>query len=174
MDSDLLGFLFSTYFYLFVLVAQRVERFLVSVLHAYLHRAGNYTCLLSNTALLLSIDSKLLGLFQHHSICCDSEPLHLFQSSHFWRQNFEVSDLCFSSPSFLISGNRASISSDEFPCHTNSNTVSSWSDSRILNLYKLSKTSSGGILVIDNRISSHVVSNFWTSSLRRVIVNRST
>ena len=31
--------------------------FCVSVLHAYLHRAGNYTYLLSNTVLLLSIDS---------------------------------------------------------------------------------------------------------------------
>ena len=37
----------------------------------------------------------------------------------------------------------------------------SWSDSRILNLYKLSRTSSGGILLIDNRISSDLVSNSW-------------
>ena len=35
----------------FVLVVQRVERFLVSVLHAYVHRTGNYTSLLSNTVL---------------------------------------------------------------------------------------------------------------------------
>ena len=55
----------STHFYLFVLVIQRVEPFLVSVLHACLHRVGNYTCLLSNTVLVLSIDSKLLVLFQH-------------------------------------------------------------------------------------------------------------
>ena len=37
----------------------------MSVLHAYLRRAGNYTSLLSNTVLLLSIDSILLVLFQH-------------------------------------------------------------------------------------------------------------
>ena len=34
-----------------------------------------------------------------------------------------------------------------------------FSDSRILDLYKLSKMSSDGICVIDNRISSHFVSN---------------
>ena len=36
-----------------------------------------------------------------------------------------------------------------------SNTVLSFSDSRILNLYKLSKMSSDGICVIDNRVPSH-------------------
>ena len=55
----------------------------------------------------------------------------------------------------------------------NSNKVLSWSDSRILDLYKLSRTSSGGILVKDNKISSHLVSNSWTSSLRRVIEKQS-
>ena len=55
-----------------VLVVQRVERVLVSVLHTYLHLAGNYTCLTSNTVLLISIDSILLVLFQHHVGLCDS------------------------------------------------------------------------------------------------------
>ena len=104
----------------FALVAQRVERFSVSVLHAHPRRAGNYTCLLSNTALWLSIDSKLLVLFQHLLIPCDSQPLHLFQYPHIWRQNFviEVSVLCFFSPSFSTSDSQASIFSDEFPCHS--------------------------------------------------------
>ena len=39
----------------------------------------------------------------------------------------------------------------------NSNTVLSFSDSRILNLYNPSKMSSGGIFVIDNKFSSHFV-----------------
>ena len=74
------------------------------VLHFSPRRARNYTCLLSNTSLLLSIDCKLLVHFQHHLMSCDSSPLHLFQSSHFWRKNFaiEVSDSCFSSPAFQL------------------------------------------------------------------------
>ena len=87
-----------------VLVAQKMERFLVLILHAH---AGNCIGLLSNTALLLSIDSKILVPFQYHITPCDSQPLHLFQFSHFWRRNFviEVSTI----------DNQASISSDEFP-----------------------------------------------------------
>ena len=42
------------------------EAFLTSVSHAYLHRAGNFSCLLSNAVLLLSIDGILLVLIQHH------------------------------------------------------------------------------------------------------------
>ena len=40
-----------------------------------------------------------------------------------------------------------------------SNTVLSFSDSRILNLYNPSKMSSGGIFVKDNKIPSHFESN---------------
>ena len=46
-----------------MLVIQRVERFLVSVLHAYLHRAGNYTCLLSNTPCCLPLIAFSLSSF---------------------------------------------------------------------------------------------------------------
>ena len=53
----------------------------------------------------------------------------------------------------------------------NYNTVLSCADSRILILYRFSKMSYGGILVIDKRISSHLVSKSRTSSLRRVIEN---
>ena len=90
IDSGSLGSSSSTHSYLFALVAQKVERFLVSGLHTHPRRAGNYTCLLSNTALLLSIDLILLVLFQHHLIPCDSKPLPLFQFSYFWRQSFTV------------------------------------------------------------------------------------
>ena len=57
---------------------------------------------LEHWPLLLSIDSKLLVLFQHHLTPCDSWPLHLFRFSHVWRQNFavEVSDLYSLSPWF--------------------------------------------------------------------------
>ena len=54
-----------------------------------------------------------------------------------------------------------------------SNTVLSFSDSHILNLYNPSKMSSGGIFVIDSNIPSHFESNSWISSFRRPIVNRS-
>ena len=72
MEPGLWGSFLSTHFNLSVLVVQRVERFLVSVLHAYLHRARNYTCLLSDTVLLLSIDGILLVLFQYHVDPCGS------------------------------------------------------------------------------------------------------
>ena len=65
MDSGHWGSFSSTHFYLFVSVVQ-------SALHADIHRAGNYTCLLSNTVLSLSIDSILLVFFQHHVHPCNS------------------------------------------------------------------------------------------------------
>ena len=55
----------------------------------------------------------------------------------------------------------------------NSNTVLSCTDSRILHLYRLSKTSSDGIFDIESRTSSHLVSNPLTLSLRRVMENKS-
>ena len=159
---------FSTHFYLFMLVAQWVERFLVSVF-----ARSSPPSLLSNTALLLSIDSKLLVLIQHHFISCDSWPLHLFQSSHFWCENFviEVSDLCFSSPSFSTFDSQASIFSDEFPCHT------------ILTRFWVDQTHV--FLICTNFPGHHQVGSWsqvmefpsridsWTSSLRRVIEKKS-
>ena len=64
--------LFSTHFYLLVLVAQRMERFWKLTSHAHNRRAGICIGLFSNTALLLSIDIKLLVTFQYHLIPCDS------------------------------------------------------------------------------------------------------
>ena len=63
------GSFFSTHFYLFVLVAQRMERFLVLILHAHHCRAGNYTWALSSCC---PIDRKNLVLFQYHLISCDA------------------------------------------------------------------------------------------------------
>ena len=54
----------------------------------------------------------------------------------------------------------------------NSNTVLSLSDSRILNLYRLSRIWSDGIIDIDNKTSSHLVSNSWTLSSRKVTENK--
>ena len=54
------GSLFSTHFFLLVLVAQRMERLLVSVFHDHDSRVGNCTGLVLNTDLLLSTDSKFL------------------------------------------------------------------------------------------------------------------
>ena len=103
--------------------------------------------------------------------------------SHFWCQRFviRVSDPCFSSPSFSIFDNRAPISSDECPCHPTP--IRFWVDQTHVILIctdfpgyhriKLSRISSVGILVIDNRITSRLVSNSRTSSLPRLIENRS-
>ena len=60
--------------------AQRVDRFSVLILNAHHCRDGNYICLLSSTALLLTIDSKLLVPFQYNFTPCDSLPLHCFNS----------------------------------------------------------------------------------------------
>ena len=62
---------FSTHFYLLVLVAPRMERLLVSILHDHDCRVGNCIGLLSNTDLLVFTDSKILFLFQYHLIPCD-------------------------------------------------------------------------------------------------------
>ena len=55
----------------------------------------------------------------------------------------------------------------------NSNTVLSCADSRIFNLYRLSKISSEGIFDIDGWTSSHLVSNSWIWSSWRVTENKS-
>ena len=83
---------------------------------------------------------------------------------------FECLARYFFSPKFSICDNQVLTSSDE---SYNSNTVLSFSDSRILNLYNPSKMSSCGIFVIDDKIPSHLESNSWISSLRRTIVNKS-
>ena len=72
MDSGLWGSFFLDALLPLWVRGSEVERFLVSALHAYLHRDRNYTCLVSNTDLSLSIDSSLLVLFQHHVDPCDS------------------------------------------------------------------------------------------------------
>ena len=120
MESDLWGFLFSMHFYLLCLWLRRWSGFWCWFCTLITVVPETTLGLLSNTVLLLSIDSKLLVPFQYHLIPCDSEPLHLFQFCHFWRQIFviEVSDLYFFPPSFSTSDNQASISSDQFPCHT--------------------------------------------------------
>ena len=89
--------------------------------------------------------------------------LHLFQFSHFWCQNFVSKFLIyvFLHHRFQLLIVRHRYFSDWNSMSYNSNTVLSWSDSWNLNLYKLSRTSSVGILVIDSRISSHLVSSSW-------------
>ena len=79
MDSSLQDSFFSKNFcHPFLSVVQREFSVLVSVLHAFSHRVGNYNHLPSNTVLVLSVDSILLVLSQHHVDPCDSWPLLLF------------------------------------------------------------------------------------------------
>ena len=75
-----------------------------------------------------------------------------------------ISHPCFLSTSFCTSDTRASTSS-EFPCDNIQ--IQLWFDQTLVNVHRLSRTSSDGILVIDNRISSHLVSKSWTLSLRK-------
>ena len=103
-DTCLWSSFYSMHFYLLVLVAQRVERFLVSVLHVHYRRAGNCIRLLSNTALLLSTDSKLF-----FALSIPLNPLRLVITApvsilSLLASDFviEVSDLCFFSPSSSI------------------------------------------------------------------------
>ena len=155
---------------------ERVARLLLSVLHDHCSHTGN-----------------CIGLtFEHcpFSLHCQQVPFplsmplnHLRLSAtapvssffHVWRQNFavDVSDLCYFSQSSSISD---ILGIDVFwwiSMSYNSYTVLSGSDSRILNLYRLSRISSDGILVIDDEIPSHLVSNSWTLSSRGVTENKS-
>ena len=114
-------------------LAQKVWRQCVLVFaHDFGFRGGKCNGLLANTGLFLSTGNRYLFLLQRWTIPFDSLSLLLIQFSHAGRQSFvtEVSDK-----------------------------VLSWSDSRILNLYRLSKISWDGFFDIDNRTSSHLVSN---------------
>ena len=119
-------------------------------------------------AFFLSTGNRYLFLLQRHLSPFDSWTLLLIQLSLVWRQNFviEFSDLYFL---FTIVFNFWQVGIDIFwwiSMSYNSNTVLSFSDSRILNFYNPSKMSSGGIFVIDNNIPSHFESNSWISSGR--------
>ena len=102
-------------------------------MHARSYRAGNCNHLLSNTARSPSIAIILQVLFEHDVNLFDSQPRLLTHFSHFWRQNSVILDsaLYFLSPLSSIFDSQASFSFDEFQDCTNSNTVLSFSDSRI-------------------------------------------
>ena len=98
----------------------------------------NDTTLVSSRALLFCFPLITTSLSSvKATIPCDSQPLHLSQSSYFWRQNFaiEVSDPCFSSP---IVFNFPQSNIDIFwwisMSYNNSRTVLNWSDSRVLHV----------------------------------------
>ena len=157
------------------LMSQRVERLSVSVLmHDHYSHAGNCTGLPSNTCHFPSTSNKNSFLFQRHLSPFESWPQLLFRFSSVWRQRFVIGafDKNFFSPLFSIFDTWASISFDASPCRTFLIRFLSWSDSCMLNMYRLPRTTSDGIFDIDNRISSHLVPNSWTSTLRRVIDNK--
>ena len=134
-------------------------------------RGGNCTGLPSNTGLFLS---TYLFLLERRLI-----PFRFFDRCSWF--NSPVSSVKISSSKFLVYtplhhgfpflkvGNRYLLC---FSISYNSNTIFCWWVSRILNLYRLSKTSSEGIFDIDNRTSSHLVSNSWMLSLRKVTENK--
>ena len=90
-------------------------------------------------------------------MACDSGPLLLFRFCHACRKNFaiEVSCPCLPSPSSSIVDNWATIwiyfQVVQFL----------WFSTRILYCVQTFQTSSNGILVLVNKISSHL-SNSWT------------
>ena len=155
--SGLWGSFSSTYFYLFVLVAQRVERFLVSVLHV-----------VPETALR---SSRTLSFFspatRNHRPCLN----FVISGVKFSKSKF--SSFFFSSPSFSTSDNWSSISCDESPCHTI--LIRFWVDqTHVFSICTdFPEPHLMGYWSFDGRISSHLVSHSWTSSFRRVIEKKS-
>ena len=112
------------------------------------------------------ISAWCLHFFVHAVLSPDSWPLCFFQNFRSWPQNS------------LFSNSLQSVIMKSYffwwiSIFYSSNTVLSFSNSRIFNLRTLSKMSSDGICVIDNRIPSHFESNSWISSFRRAIVNKS-
>ena len=134
------------------------------------------TVSLRNTGLFLSTGNRYLFLLQRRLIPSDSWLLLLIQVSHVQHQSFAsgVSDLYIFSLWFSTFACQEPMSSDESPCRTIANTFLSCADSRILNFDRLSKMSSDGFFGIDNRTSSHLVSNSWKLSPRRVTESKST
>ena len=107
--------------------------------------------------------------FLHHRIHCLIighryllKNFHFFHNFHFWRQNSYFVNLVryFFLPLFSICDNQVLLSSDEYLHIVQFQyRLEFLRLTYFLNLYKLSRTSSGGIFVIDNCISSHLVSN---------------
>ena len=141
-------------------MAQRVEGLSVSVsLHDHHSHAGNCTGLPANTGLFLSTGNRYLFLLQHQLFPFDSLPRLQILFSHAWRQCFVngVSDSYIFHHGFqlLIVGNRCLLMN----LHVVQFQYGFELRGRILNLSRLSKTSSDGIFDIDSRTSSHFVSD---------------
>ena len=114
--------------------------------------------------------NRNLFLLQRRSTPCVSLPLLVIQFSHALRRSFKIgiSDLHSSSPWFSTFDNWDQISSDESPCRTSPIRFLSCANTRILNLYRLSKlTSSDGIFDINKRTSPHLVSNFLNAVIMK-------
>ena len=158
-----------THFDLVIRLAQKAWRQCVQVfVHDLGLRDGSCIGLLANTGLVLFTGNRYLFLLQRRTIPFDSWPLLLFRffpclASKFRNRSFWSMLLFTIIIIFCQSG-------FEIFCWIsmsyNSKTVLSCADSRILNLHRLSRISSGEIFDIDNKISSHLVSNPWTLSSR--------
>ena len=129
------------------------------LLHAYCHRAG--ICLLSYTVSLSFVNATLFPLILDQSVWLNSliSSLQVPWSQILLNTSFyhclQPKIIMFRLFFWWISQLYNSI------------TVSSFSDPRILNLYRLSKMSSGGKCSIDNKNSTHLVPNSWMLSFRK-------
>ena len=134
---------------------------------------GNYIDLPSNTALILSTGNKLLFLFQlplnplwlltTASVSIFSCLTSKFRNRSFWSSLLFIIVFTFWKLDINIF--------DEFPCHTI--LIRFWVDQTLVfSICTDSTISSDGIFVIDDKISSHLVSNSWTLLLRRVMDNK--
>ena len=130
---------------------------------------------LSTLPVGLPIAKNLQDFFVHAVLPPDSWPRRFFHKFHFWCQNsyFVCLARYFFSPSFINLWYSSPIFFWWISKSYSSDTVLSFSDSRILHLYNPSKISSGGIFVMYDKIPSDFESNSWMSSFRRLIVNRS-
>ena len=124
----------------------------VSFFHAYLHRDANCNCLLSHTARWTLIANNLQFYTLFCSLILDHDVSFIIS---IYGAKILISYILLDTSfhhrfqSVVINPNFFWWISKSY----NSNTVLSFSDSRILNLYNPTKMSSGGTFVIDNKNS---------------------
>ena len=156
-------------------MAQRVWRLSVSVfVHDGYSHAGNCIGLLSNTGLFLSTGNKYL-LFPSTPLSpfrfLTTTPVSIFPclASKFRNRSFQSSLL------FTVVLIFWELGIDNYWCISmpyNSNAVLSWSDSRVLNLYRLSRTSSDGLFDISSKFFIPSCIESWTLHAEWQRINR--
>ena len=146
--------------------SESVRQCVLVFAHDRYSHAGNCIGFLANTGLFLSTGDWYLFLLQSRLIPFDSSSVLLISilsclASKFRKRSF------WSVLLFTMVSNFWQLEIDIFwwiSMSYKSNVVSSCANSRILNVCRLTNTSTDGIFDMDNRTSTHLVSNSWTLS----------